>query len=681
MKKILLLTYSLLICAVSFAQPVITTFSPTMDTIGSSVTITGTGFNTTANQNIVFFGATQAVVTAASADSLTVIVPLGATYQYISVTNLGNNLTAYSAKPFVVTFEGDVFFSAKIDSTTGTQPYSVSTGDIDGDGKPDLVVTNNFINTVSVFRSTSTSGIISFAAKVNFATGSGPSSVSIVDINGDGKPDLVVVNGGSNTVSVFRSTSSLGIISFAAKVNFATGSGPNSVVITDIDGDGKSDLAVTNYSSNRVSVFRNTSTSGTVSFATKVDFITSSGPVSVSVGDIDNDGKPDLSVANDNINTVSVFRNTSTLGTLSFANRVDFPTGSLPRSVKIGDIDGDGKLDLAVTNYNSNTVSVFRNTSTSGTVSFAAKVDFATGFNPYSVSIGDIDGDGILDLAVVNGGGNDVSVFRSTSSSGIVSFAAKVDFITGFNPYSVSIGDIDGDGKPDLAVANSGSNTVSILQQNPPPPAITSFTPSSGCPNTASVVITGTGFLGATAVRFGGINALIFTVNSATQITATVGNSTTGTIQVTTMYGTVVSAGTFTVYPQLSCANNAPLLNILSPPSTFTIHPKPTGSLDIDSDTSLNINVTGVGIMETLNNNSFSIYPNPFSTQTNLVSSHVLNNASFTVYNSLGQEVKQMENIAGQTIVFYREDLPNGIYFIHLTQNKELTAVKKLVIN
>jgi len=519
----LIFNLSFLISSLANAQsPVITTFSPASGAIGSSVTITGTGFSATANQDIVFFGATQAAVTAAGATSLTVTVPVGATYQYISVTNLAVNLTAYSAQPFIVTLAGNIAFANKQDFTTGTNPFSLGIGDIDGDGKPDLAVANNGSNTVSVIRSTSTSGTVSFAAKVDLTTGTQPYSVSIGDIDGDGKPDLAVANFSSNTVSVLRNTSTSGTVSFASKVDLTTGTQPYSVSIGDIDGDGKPDLAVANESSNSVSVIRNTSTSGIISFASKVDLTTGTGPVSVSIGDIDGDGKPDLAVANYNSNNVSIIRNTSVSGTVSFASKVDLTTGAGPYSVSIGDIDGDGKSDWAVANLGSNTVSVFRSTSTPGNLSFAASADFVTGTSPYSVSIGDIDGDGKPDLAVANLGSNTVSVFHSTSASGTVNFASKVDFTTGLQPYSVSIGDIDGDGKPDLAVAYNGGNTISVLQQSTAI-TITSFSPASGVIG-SSVTITGTGF-STTAnqdiVFFGATQATV-TAASTTSLTVTV---------------------------------------------------------------------------------------------------------------------------------------------------------------
>ena len=529
----------------------VTGFSPKSGPTGAAgsttVTITGTNFSATPANNIVYFGAVKATVTAATTTQLTVTAPSGATWQPISV-NVGG-LTAYSysvANPFIPTFagKGSITFSdfaLKVDFTTGTTPYFVAIGDLDGDGKPDLAVANTVSNTVSVFRNTTTSGSItpgSFAAKVDFATGTTPTVVAIGDLDGDGKPDLAVSNFTSSTVSVFRNTAITGSIttgSFAAKVDFATGTYPYGVAIGDLDGDGKPDLAVANWSSTTVSVLRNTAISGFItsgSFAAKVDFATGTNPWSVAICDLDGDGKPDLAVANFTSSTVSVFQNMAASGSIStgsFAAKVDFATGTNPYGVAIGDLDGDGKPDLAVANNGANTVSVFRNTATPGSISvgsFAAKVDLTTGTNPVSVEIGDLDGDGKPDMAVTNQGSATASVLRNTSTTGFIStgsFAAKVDFTTGSNPISLAIGDLDGDGKPDLAVANYGSNTVSILGllRN-----VTGFSPKSGptgAAGTTTVTITGNGFSTTPAnniVYFGGVRA---TVSAATpnQLTVT----------------------------------------------------------------------------------------------------------------------------------------------------------------
>ena len=415
--------------------PTISAITPTSGNVGSSVTLTGTNFDATPGNNTVFFDPIEATVTAASATSLTVTVPSGAGFGPISVTV--NNRTAISNDFFLPTFSGTSptidtsTLAAKVDFTAGTNPYSVAIGDLDGDGKPDFAVANQTSNTVSVLHNTSTSGTLdanSFAAKVDFTTGTSPRSVAIGDLDGDGKPDLAVANATSNTVSVLHNTSTSGTLdanSFAAKVDFTAGTSTFSVAIGDLDGDGKPDLAVGNQSSATMSVYRNTSISGTLdaSFAAKVDFTTGGNPGSVAIGDLDGDGKPDLVVRNQTSNTVSVFRNTSTSGTLdanSFAAKVDFTTGDLPWSVAIGDLDADGKPDLAVASYNSNTVSLYRNTSTSGTLdvnSFAAKVDFTTGSGPWGVAIGDLDGDEKPDLAVANNGAASVSVFHNLTTT------------------------------------------------------------------------------------------------------------------------------------------------------------------------------------------------------------------------------------------------------------------------
>ncbi len=510
--------------------PVITSFSPLSGVVGTTITISGANFNATSSNNVVFFGAAMATVTAGSTTSLTVTVPNGATYAPITVLNAPAGVVCYSSAYFTPTFspaKGSIIsgdFAATIYNTTGSSPFSVAAGDLDGDGKVDLAISNGAASTISVLRNTGSSGSISFAAKVDFAIGYASKGITIGDIDGDGKLDVVVANMGDNNISVLRNTSTVGTISFATKVNFATSNNPVSITIADIDGDGLSDLAVANYQGNSISVFLNTGSSGTISFAAKVDFTTGTYPVVIAMGDLDGDGKYDMAVDNYGSNTMSVFRNTSTYGSISFAAKVDYATGSSPQCITLGDIDGDGKPDLAVSNASSNTVSVFRNTGTTGSIGFAAKVDFATGVAPVIVTIGDINGDGKVDLATSNYTSNTVSVLRNMSSSGTISFDTKADISTGSNLRSVAIADLDGDGLQDLVTANEGTNNVSAIRNTPQfPPTISSYTPLSGAVN-ATVSITGTNY-NTTASN----NDVFF---GATKATATAGSSTSLTVTV-----------------------------------------------------------------------------------------------------------------------------------------------------
>ena len=485
--------------------PTITSFTPTSGVVGASVTITGTNFDATPGNNTVFFDPIEATVTAASATSLTVTVPSGAGFGPISVTV--SNRTAISDDFFLSTYTGlDQTIAAgtlaqKVDFTSGTAPLIVAVGDIDGDGKPDLVTANNAVGTISVLHNTSATGAVtasSYAAKVDFTAGTNPIDIAIGDMDGDGKPDIAVANGGSDNVSVFRNTSS-GSVSLATAVNFTTGAGPGGVALGDLDGDGKPDLAVTNVTDNTVSVFRNTSTSGSIttsSFAAKVDFPTGTDPRGVRIGDLDGDGLPEIATANSTGNSVSVLRNTSTPGTIttsSFAVKVDLPTNTFPRLLTIGDIDGDGVIDIAAANVSSDNVSVLRNMSTVGTISFDGKVDFPTSIGPIGIGLGDVDGDGKPDIVAANNTANTVSVLRNTSVSGTVSFAGKVDVTAATGPWGVSIVDLDGDGRPELAVGNfegGVATKVSVFHNIADPPTITAFTPTSGVVG-SSVTITG----------------------------------------------------------------------------------------------------------------------------------------------------------------------------------------------
>ena len=442
-------------------------FTPENGPVGTTVTISGVGFNPVPSNNAVYFGAVKVPVSGATGTSLTVTVPPGADHKNISVTNLGSNLTCYSSKPFRVTFRSCPLpeFASKLNFVN--QPAQrLSITDFDADGKPDVA---SFIaaDSVSIFRNISSVGILNLGPKISFAVGSGQSDINSGDLDGDGKPDLIGVNSNDNTISILRNTSTPGNINFALKSNFSTGSYPTSAAIGDLDGDGKPDLAVTNLTNNNVSLFLNTSTVGNINFAPKVDFSSAALPISVGIGDIDGDGKPDIVIANNSSATILVLQNLSISGNLNFSSALSLTTGLSPRSVSLGDIDGDGKAEIVVANTTSSTLSVFRNFSTAGSINLSNKVDFVTGSSPGSVSLGDIDGDGKTDLTVSNENSSTVSVFRNTSSIGVInsgSFAGKVDFSTNSFPQTVKTGDLDLDGKPDITLAQSNTNGISILR-------------------------------------------------------------------------------------------------------------------------------------------------------------------------------------------------------------------------
>jgi hypothetical protein len=178
-----------------------------------------------------------------------------------------------------------------------------------------------------------------------------------------------------------------------------------------------------------------------------------------------------------------VFRNISRSGTLTatpFEPPADYATGLKPYALALGDIDGDGKPDIATANNTGNTISVLRNNCVPGSIttgSLTDKVDYPTGLSPYLIAIADIDGNGKPDLVNgYNSGGTFVSVLKNTSTSGTVgpgSLASRYDVITLSSPYGIAFGDLDGDGKPDLVSANYSSNTISVIRNTMTLPPVT----------------------------------------------------------------------------------------------------------------------------------------------------------------------------------------------------------------
>ena len=544
------------------AAPTLTAVAPFSGKIGTNVTLTGSGFDAVAANDVVYFGAVRAAVTSASASSLIVTVPAGASLRPISVTTLGTHLTAWSAQPFNVTFDtGAIQFAFPVATAMGEDlNNNICAGDLDGDGKADLVIATQALQYVGttevadnfiVVRNISSGGKIAFGPQQPIGSTFGNFAATIGDVDGDGKPDLIML--GYDTVYIFRNISSPGTIAFDTPAKYLTGYDGQAVAVADLDGDGKPDLITVNSFSGTISILRNTCTSGYISFTDRTDVPAGNSPSGVSVADFDGDGKRDVAVSSNGGNNVLVFRNQSAMGIIALSSPLSIAVGANPSDIQTGDLDGDGKPDIATSNYSDNTMSVIRNLSIPGSLNFATSVPFNNGYVVPAASvrlaIADMNGDGKPDLALINQAeGGTASVFRNGSTPGnmvfthIVQAPYGVDVTITGRTFGVVMQDFDGDGRPDVAAVNDYDYAI-LQNQAGTQPYITSFSPKIGN-DSSTITIYGRNFDSASAVSFGGYPANSFTVISPTEITAVPPVNSSGAVSVTTPLGTS-SLGTF----------------------------------------------------------------------------------------------------------------------------------------
>jgi hypothetical protein len=289
---------------------------------------------------------------------------------------------------------------------------------------------------------------IPFAPAVNYAPGGNP---FCADLDGDGDLDLAVANYYSDSISIFKND---GNGTFQIASSYEVGEMPFPVFCADLDGDGDLDLAVGNYGGNTVSILKN---DGNGTFLPAVNYNTGVGPASIFCADLDGDDDRDLAVANEYDNNVSIFKNN---GDGSFQPAQNYGSGGDPFSVFCADLDGDGDLDLALANEHSNNVSILKN---NGNGTFQSAINYPAGDHCRSVFCEDLDGDGDLDLAVADEHSDSVSILKNNGNG---SFGTAISYGVGAAPFSVFCSDLDGDGDFDLVAGNAGNNYISILKNN-----------------------------------------------------------------------------------------------------------------------------------------------------------------------------------------------------------------------
>ena len=364
-------------------------------------------------------------------------------------------------------------------------PNSIAIADVDGDGTPDLLVATTadqgnphnpgFANVI--LGNHGSPG--TFHSGVQYpTTGSDPSSLAVADLTGSGSRDLVIANFGDGSVSVFMHGASPG--TYQAAVNVTTGGQPNQVVIGDINGDGKPDLVIADASAtgNAIVLFQDPANPGQFLAPMKLP-INANSAAAVAIGDLNGDGAPDIVAAtfdaNGNNGAIYIFyQNAATRGT--FLAAVTFPAGAQPQAVRIADVNGDGLPDIVVANLGpgadgtgSAGVSVLlQDAAHPG--SFLPPVTYATHGGAVDVAVADLDGDGKPDLVVANLGpsptGSVSVLLQDPAHPGV--FLAATSYLGFGQPLSVAIADLNGDGHPDIAVADGASATVMLQSATSP---------------------------------------------------------------------------------------------------------------------------------------------------------------------------------------------------------------------
>jgi hypothetical protein len=345
-------------------------------------------------------------------------------------------------------------------------------GDLNGDGRPDLAVgsrrpvEDGEERYVGILVNDGTGAFAPAPMALDFdytgVTDTGAPreliAIAIGDVNGDGRADLVMAIGAGTGVAVLLS---LGNGAFAAASYNAATAGEEiiSIALGDIDGDGKPDLATTTTPGlslrceTNVKIFKNDGNGGFVSPAA---YGAGTGAFSLALGDLNGDGALDLVTANKRDGTASVLLNDGR-GTLAAA--VDYPAGVAPSAIAVGDLNGDGKADLAVANNLSNDVSVLLN---DGHGAFLSAGRYPAGAFPTSVAVGDIDGDGASDLAITSDLATGVGVLLNGGGG---TFTAPVRYgLVSLYPKVVGVRDLNADGKADVVVV--GYRGLNVLLNN-----------------------------------------------------------------------------------------------------------------------------------------------------------------------------------------------------------------------
>jgi VCBS repeat protein/FG-GAP repeat protein len=387
---------------------------------------------------------------------------------------------------FMASPSGELLATPSGTLSTGLQPKSLVVADLNGDSLVDLAVACAGSDIVQVFFHRPAGQLLQDCAAIPFpclpdrtlSTDGGPRSLAAGDLDGDGTTDLAVVceriGKPSGSLAIYfqdRDSRELGLpgdeLTIKANHILATGARPHSVALGDLDGKGRNVVAVGNWLSNTVSIFLQDPSGDLGPIQSLPSGVN---PAAVAIGDLNGDGKADIAVANQASDTIGIYLQQPTGSFLPVASQTLQSDGG-PSALAIADVNRDSQNDLVVANETSGTVVIYLQRP-SGSLPSTPSQLLQNGKSPIAISIGDLNGDGRNDAIAVNLGSGTADIFYQ-SLSGRLPSIPDLSLATGpgpsSGPYSLDIGDLNGDGLLDAAVANQGAQppSIGILLQDP----------------------------------------------------------------------------------------------------------------------------------------------------------------------------------------------------------------------
>lgn len=466
--------------------PYVNSISPVNTAPGKTVNITGSNLT---GVTIVYFGGAQGEnVNVVNDNLITVEVPFGATFDQVSVLHTTNG-AGYSLAKFNLSFDGQSIddgstISSNVSgqetfATSETQTQDLCTCDFDNDGDLDVAVSNVGGNNISIFTNTSTVENANFTSST-LANSFPVTNVQCGDLDGDGFADLIANElGGDGVIYIYRNNQAG---SFDAKEsvtlpkNGSVFRKPGRMAIGDLDLDGKPEIVVTAEDDNMIFYFQNNSTNGDIDMAATPESIEASessgsaGLGGIDVADLNNDGFPEILASNFTEQGFYVVPNNSQPGTFNFNDPIFTDTNSNIRTLKAGDLDQDGFMDIVLTNSDitsSNIIEIAENTTSSAgnDITIGSPIQILGINTSWGLDLGDIDGDGDLDIAVASfGSNNGFYVVMNTDPSSIATTSYSVGLVSATNAdnsRNIVIADIDSDGRPDFVYTNNSTAEAS----------------------------------------------------------------------------------------------------------------------------------------------------------------------------------------------------------------------------